>query len=223
MNTATGDLLNVSATGALVRVLRELPVGAQGPVVLDVDARQIELTGRVVRCERMTIELPGGAVLKQPAYAVGVMFTSVSAAAMQGVAQLCGGALSIEELPFRVLVVSADAKLNATVSEALSGAGYQIRLVTDAKATIRAAKESGADLAVVDLRERSKPSMWWVLELIESDPVTAGIPLVALADPASLNAELQRHLADRHVRVLPQPFVPADLLSLLAHALHAQH
>ena len=201
MNTATGDLLNVSATGALVRVLRELPVGAQGPVVLDVDARQIELTGRVVRCERMTIELPGGAVLKQPAYAVGVMFTSVSAAAMQGVAQLCGGALSIEELPFRVLVVSADAKLNATVSEALSG----------------------ADLAVVDLRERSKPSMWWVLELIESDPVTAGIPLVALADPASLNAERQRHLADRHVRVLPQPFVPADLLSLLAHALHAQH
>jgi CheY-like chemotaxis protein len=215
VTTATGDVLNVSATGALVRLLREITVGTHGPIVLDPEARRIEVSGRVVRCERTTIELAGGAILKQASYTVGIVFTQASGAAMQGIAQLCGGALSIEQAPYRVLVVSDDAALGASIGEALIGAGYRARLVTDARGAIGAAKESSADIAVVDLRESS---MWRVLDVLESDPATARIHVLALTGPA-LNAEDQRYLAGKRVQVIAQPFVAKDLLLQLAQAL----
>ncbi len=219
VNAATGDLLNVSATGALVRLPRELPVGSSWPVILDLDARRIDLSGRVVRCERLTIALPGGGVLERPAYVTAVMFTHASASAVQGVAQLCGGAIAIEELPFRVLVVSDDKRINADVGGSLAGAGYQARLVTDAREALAAAQQCHADAAIVNLRLNREPSMWWVLEVLESDPATAGIPLVALAEPASLKPDRRQYLVERRVRLLPLPVSTDDLLALLARTL----
>lgn len=214
-----GELVNVSATGALVRMNRDLPVGGKCPVILDVEVRRIDLSGRVVRCQATGIELPGGAVLKRPVYALGVIFTYVSAAAMQGIVQLCGGGLSVEELPYRILVVGDDVKLNGVVSSTLTDAGSLVRVVTDARRVLSAAKESPTDAVIADLRLEREPSMWWVLEVLETDPATAGTPLAVLAESASLTPDRRRYLAERRVRLLTQPFTPEELVSVLRGAL----
>lgn len=212
LNGVHGDLLNVSATGALVRLRRELPVGTDCSVSIDVNDRRIDLSGRVIRCERMGITLPGGAVMKQTAYAIGVMFMHMSAAAMQEIAKLCGGAIAIEELPFRILFVSDDPDVNAGINKAISSAGYQVRLVTEPREVIAAAQEGRADAAIVNLRLDRDPSMWWVLEVIECESV----PIIALGDAALLSPGERRRLEERRVEVVPLSSAPQQLLALLA-------
>ncbi len=219
VNTVAGDLLNVSATGALVCIGRELAVGAEGPILLDPDARRIDLYGRVVRCSRLTIELPG-AVLKQPLYGAGVMFTYASASAVEGIAQLCGGAIAIEELPCRVIVVSEHEAMSAGIGRTMSHAGYHVRLVGDARQTLAAARESHADAVIVDLTGSAEHPPEWVFDLLAADDATAGLPAVVLLDPASIGAERRRLLDERGVRVLPVSFTPQDLLTAIAATLN---
>jgi CheY-like chemotaxis protein len=222
VNSAPGDLLNVSATGALVRVDRELPVGTDGPLLVDTQGRRIDLFGRVVRCVRLAIELPGGAVLRQPSYAIGVMFTYASASAIEGIAQLCGGAIAIEELPSRVLLVSDDAGINRSVSSTMSQKGYHVRLVTDAREALAAAKESHADLIIVNLKSNRERSMWWVLDLLASDGAVNTIPVVALAEPSAITAEHHRVISERGVALLSPSFSTQELLTLIAVVLRGR-
>lgn len=219
VSSAPGDLLNVSATGALVRVDRELPVGTDGPVLVDVYGRRIDLFGRVVRCVRLAIELPGGAVLKQPTYAIGVMFTYASASAIEGIAQLCGGAIAIEELPSRVLLVSDDAAVNRAISNAMSSHGYHVRLVTDAREALAAAKESRADVILVNLTSNRERSMWWVLDVLAADSVVQTIPVIALTGSSAVNADQHRVISERGVALLSPSFTSQDLLRLVAATL----
>ncbi len=219
VNSVAGDLLNISATGALVRIARELAVGAEGPILLDPDARRIDLYGRVVRCSRLTIELPG-AVLKQPLYGAGVMFTYASASAVEGIAQLCGGAISIEELPSRIIVVSEHEGMGASISQTMSHAGYHVRLVGDARQTLAAARESHADAVIVDLTDGIERPPEWVFDLLAADAATAGIPAVVLLDPTSIGADRRRFLDERGVCVLPASFTPQDLLKAIAATLN---
>lgn len=219
VNSTRGDVLNLSATGALLRVFGELHVGSEGPVTLDLDSRRIELAGRIVRCERQTIELPGGAMLKQPEYTVGVMFIRPSADAMQGIAQLCGGAVATEELPFRILLVGDDTAMNGAIGRTLSGAGYQLRVIADAREALAAAKAFCPDATVVELRPRRDPPAWWLFDVLASNADTSGILLVAIAEPSSLQPDCRRYLDDRHVLLVPRSSVPESLLPLLARTL----
>ena len=45
------DVVNVSATGALVRTAVRQASGAQGPLILEVEGTPLQVTARVVRCE----------------------------------------------------------------------------------------------------------------------------------------------------------------------------
>lgn len=219
INHVLGDLINVSATGALIRSSRMLAVGSEWPVTLDLDARRIDLSGRVVRYESTALQLPGGAVLARPLYALGVVFTSVSSAAMQAIVQLCGGRLTVEELPYRILVVGDDAALNAGICQTLTDLGYQVRVVTDARQVVDAAKDSRADAAVIHVALHREPSTWWVVEVLKTDPATALMPLLALAEPASVKPDRARYLAERHVRVLAESPAPEALQLALQDAL----
>jgi len=167
----------------------------------------------------MTIELPG-AVLRQPLYSAGVMFTYASATAVEGIAHLCGGAISIEELPCRVIVISENEATSSSISQTMSHAGYHVRLVGDARQTLTAAKESHADAVILDLHDASERSTGWVLDVLAADSATANIPTVALGDPASLEPERRRLLDERGVRVLAVSFTPEELLNVIAKTLN---
>lgn len=198
----SGDLINVSATGALIRTGRTLAVGSEWPVTLDLEVRRVSVSGRVVRSEPVTVELPGGAVLKRAAFSLGVVFTAVSSNAMQSLVQLCGGTLTVEELPYRILAVNDDPVTAGTVTQMLAELGYQVRSVADARQVVAAAKENRADAVLIHLSKEREPSMWWALEILQSDATTARLPVVVLTGPQPVENDRARYLAGRNVRIV---------------------
>jgi hypothetical protein len=91
---ATGRLVNISATGALIRATEPLTRNFEYPIYLDLPADRVHLTGRVVRSS-------AGAGEDQLAaaedYLVAVRFTVVPPTARAAVARLCGEAFTRRE------------------------------------------------------------------------------------------------------------------------------
>ncbi len=87
-NTAA-ELVNVSQTGALVRLVFKPRLGGEWPLVLDLPARgQVWLNGRVVRCQPDPSRL--GVAPHPTEYLLGLAFVEPSEAAQTLLDQLCG-------------------------------------------------------------------------------------------------------------------------------------
>ena len=93
---ASGRLVNVSATGALVHLNRALATEANWPVRVTLEPGPVELEARVVRCQPISIDLPGATWLREE-YAIGLAFTSLSPVARQALQQLCGDAFDAQQ------------------------------------------------------------------------------------------------------------------------------
>ena len=78
------DVVNVSLTGMLVHATCELRAGSEWPLLLECPSMaSVPLRGRVVRCERADVWLPGGSVL-QNHYEIALAFIDLSPA-VQGI------------------------------------------------------------------------------------------------------------------------------------------
>ena len=84
---ATGHLVNISASGALVRATEPLTPRFEYPIYLDLPTDRVQLTGRVVRTNPAA---PAG-------YLVAVKFTALPPTARTTVARLCGTAFTRRE------------------------------------------------------------------------------------------------------------------------------
>lgn len=93
---ASGRLINVSATGALVMLNRALRTGAELSVHLTLDPAPIELQARVVRSDVVQIKLDGATWNRQE-HEVALAFTNVPALARRALRQLCGEAFDAHE------------------------------------------------------------------------------------------------------------------------------
>jgi PilZ domain-containing protein len=82
-----GRLINISATGALIRTHTAFLLGRQCPLFLHLEP-PITLTVRIVRVERVTEFDEDGEPL--PKYLIGVMFSEFSSSAKQALSKLCG-------------------------------------------------------------------------------------------------------------------------------------
>jgi hypothetical protein len=91
---ATGRLVNISATGALVRATEPLAANLEYPIYLDVPPARVQLTGRVTRSRSAPDSTNGGA---REDYLLGVRFTVLPPTARMAVARLCGEALTRRE------------------------------------------------------------------------------------------------------------------------------
>ena len=78
LGSASGWLVNISATGALVRTKDVPALGATCPLTLNTHDSGVTLSVRIVRVE------PGAPHL------VGLVFTDCSSGARQAIARLCG-------------------------------------------------------------------------------------------------------------------------------------
>lgn len=211
-----GDVVNVSATGAVLRVDRPISVGSEQPLLLEPNSRRIHLSGRIVRCEpRWSIESLGGATVRRQVYALGILFTEASAEGTRAIMQLCGGSGGIEELPYRILVMGDDAKLNALVSEMLVQIGYVTCAVKDPMTVVATARKVHADAIVINIRHEPESSAWWGIDSLGTNPVTHVTPLLVLTDTTSLKPARRRYLAERAVRVLGLPLSPEELFAAL--------
>ena len=91
LGTEFGHVVNVSATGALVRTRMPFLVGRQCPLVLHVIDAPTTLFVRIVRTDHITVSLPD-AVWQTREYGVAVNFLGLPPTAKRVVATLCGGA-----------------------------------------------------------------------------------------------------------------------------------
>ena len=91
-----GRLVNVSASGALVRVRQGLTLDRDSPMQIDVDPEPVELRVRVVRSHAVSIPLPGSAWQDQE-YSVALAFTEISPPAKKALKTLCGDRFGQQE------------------------------------------------------------------------------------------------------------------------------
>jgi two-component system, cell cycle response regulator CpdR len=91
-----GRLVNVSATGALVRVQQGLALDHDSPMQIDVDPEPVELRVRVVRSHSVSIPVPESAWQHQE-YAVALAFTDIPSTAKRALKTLCGDRFSQQE------------------------------------------------------------------------------------------------------------------------------
>ena len=91
---ATGRLVNISATGALVRATEPLTPNFEYPIYLDLPADRVHLTGRVMRSSSAPADEHA---LAREDYLVAVRFTVVPPTARAAVARLCGPAFTQRE------------------------------------------------------------------------------------------------------------------------------
>lgn len=91
-----GRLVNISATGALVRISAPFLLGRQCPLILNTPDAPVTLTVRIVHTERTApTERHGEA--PHVHYLVGVMFTEFPSSAKPAIVKLCGDAFSRHE------------------------------------------------------------------------------------------------------------------------------
>jgi hypothetical protein len=91
---ATGHLVNISASGALVGATEPLTRNFEYPIYLDLPADRVQLTGRVVRSSPAAGD---DQLLTREAYLVAVRFTVVPPTARAAVARLCGDSFTRRE------------------------------------------------------------------------------------------------------------------------------
>ncbi len=94
---ATGHLVNISATGALVRATEPLTPNFEYPIYLDLPADRVQLTGRVIRSSAVPMSLEPAHVIERADYLVAVRFTVLPPTARIAVARLCGEAFTQRE------------------------------------------------------------------------------------------------------------------------------
>lgn len=91
---ASGHLVNISATGALVRATEPLAPHLEYPIYLHLAADRVQLTGRVIRSG----SAPNEQDLREGEdYLVAVRFTVLPPSARIAVARLCGSAFTLRE------------------------------------------------------------------------------------------------------------------------------
>jgi PilZ domain-containing protein len=91
---ASGHLVNISATGALVRATEPLAPNLEYPIYLDLPADRVQLTGRVIRSGAAPSEADRR---DREDYLVAVRFTALPPTARIAVARLCGSAFTQRE------------------------------------------------------------------------------------------------------------------------------
>jgi hypothetical protein len=94
LGSEIGHIVNVSATGALLRMHTDFRVGRSCPLFLNVPGAPVSLIVRIVRTERITPDEDAAASAQQ---LVGVMFTEFSSTARQAIAKLCGASFHRHE------------------------------------------------------------------------------------------------------------------------------
>ena len=87
------DVVNISATGALVRIAHPHPLGTRCPMVLEVGDAPIHLTARVVRCEPAS----GPLSTSMGQFALAATFVNLSSDAEVRLGQVCKADRGVED------------------------------------------------------------------------------------------------------------------------------
>lgn len=91
-----GRLVNISASGALVRIDQSLSLGCEWPLRLNLESGAVELRARVVRSKPVPVQLAGAAWQREE-YVLAVKFTDLPPQGKEAIAELCRSATGAQE------------------------------------------------------------------------------------------------------------------------------
>ena len=94
LGSEIGRVVNVSATGALLRMSAPFLVGRSCPLFINLSGSPVSLNVQVVRTEQVIPDDDGTASVQQ---LVGVRFTEFSSSAKHALAKLCGASFTRHE------------------------------------------------------------------------------------------------------------------------------
>jgi CheY-like chemotaxis protein len=115
----------------------------------------------------------------------------------------------------RILVVEDDADLRVVIRMVLERAGYKIAEAMHGESALESIGVELPDLVVADM---TMPVMGGIelIDRIQSNPVTASLPIVLLSG-RQVDTAVSRLVS----AVVLKPFEPADLVASIDRALHA--
>lgn len=113
----------------------------------------------------------------------------------------------------RLLVVDDEPGFVHMLRTGLEKAGYEVVTALSGQAAVAQARETDPDLVILDI---AMPGMtgWEVLERIEADPATAGVPVIMLT-ALSAEADVIRGLEEGAIDYITKPFDLHHLLSVV--------
>ncbi|MYR55334.1 SpoIIE family protein phosphatase, partial [Streptomyces sp. SID625] len=114
-------------------------------------------------------------------------------------------------VPARVLVADDNADMREYLARLLDGAGYQVDVVADGSAALRAARADIPDLVISDVMMPGLDGLGLVAAL-RADPRTTSVPVVLLSARAGQEASIEGLQAGAD-DYLVKPFVAAELLA----------
>lgn len=93
-----------------------------------------------------------------------------------------------------ILVIDDEALFRDLLSQVLSGLGHTVATAEDGRLGVQAARQNVPDLVITDM---SMPGMtgWDVIRTLKSDPVTAGVPIIALTAHSSQDDRIEGYEA----------------------------
>lgn len=111
----------------------------------------------------------------------------------------------------KILVVDDDPDIFVIVQTNLEGAGYEVVGASDGVEGIEKIRTQNPDLVILDVL---MPEMdgWEVLSQIESDPRTAGLPVIMLTCKSE-DTDILRGLEEGAVEYVTKPFYPENLVA----------
>jgi DNA-binding response OmpR family regulator len=111
-----------------------------------------------------------------------------------------------------ILIADDDAALRELLRTALEAAGYRVVEAADGVEALKLAAHERPDLLILDI---SMPRLdgWAVLRQLESQPATAGLPVIVLTAVATDERDILRGLEEGAVQYLTKPFYPDDVVA----------
>jgi CheY-like chemotaxis protein len=119
-------------------------------------------------------------------------------------------------MPKKILLIESDAPLAAELSEALEGAGFEVRATGDGKEGLELARDA-APAAIVLSVELPGMSGYLVCQKLKKDDVLKDVPLVLTSAEATQETfDKHRTLKARADEYLLKPYAPERLVEILA-------
>ena len=121
--------------------------------------------------------------------------------------------------PPKIVIINDEPAILLVFDTVLTRAGYDTHLCTQGTGPYHVIRQITLDLVILDLTLEHPQAGEAVLELLDHDPATAGIPIIVCSgDTYALQANSQRWQAQGY-HLIAKPFELADLLELVHRAL----
>lgn len=117
----------------------------------------------------------------------------------------------------RILLIDDDELLRSVIAKSLTHAGHQVLQAGDGKQGVEIFQASNFDLVITDVIMPVQEGVETIMELRRENPT---LPIIAISGGAT-NSKLYLEIAGRigACRVLAKPFMPRDLVAMIAEVL----